>query len=103
MDTETYEQIPLSKEQIGEEGKFLRENTKAEVLSHKGKVIGIELPKFVELKVTYTEPGKKGDTATNVYKPAVVEGDIEVRAPLFINIGDMIKIDTRTGKYVERV
>jgi elongation factor P len=103
MDMETFEQVPFTEKDLGEGTQFLKENMEVEVLIYKGKIIGVEMPDSVELKVTYTEPGKKGDTVTNVTKPAVVETGAKVQVPLFINTGDTIRVDTRTGKYIERV
>lgn len=103
MDNETYEQIPLNKEQIGDSLKFLKENMNVKLLSVKGKVFSIELPINVELKVEYTEPGFAGNTATTSGKPAKLENGYEVQVPMFVNTGDIVKIDTRTGEYVERV
>jgi len=103
MDMETFEQIPFTEKELGEGIQFLKENMEVEVLIHKGRVIGVEMPDSVALKVTYTEPGKKGDTVTNVTKPAQVETGAKVQVPLFINVGDTILVDTRTGKYIERV
>ena len=102
MDMETYEQIPISKDVIGNALDFVKEEEIVKVLSYKGNVFGIEPPFFVELTVTSTEPGVKGNTATNATKPAVVETGAEIRVPLFINEGDKIRIDTRTREYVER-
>jgi len=102
MDMETYEQVSFSAEDIGEGAGFLKENTEVTFLLYEGKVIGIEIPRTVELKVTYTEPGRRGDTVTNVLKPAIVETGREIQVPLFINTGDTIIVDTQTGKYVER-
>jgi len=102
MDTETYEQTPLSKETIGDSLKFVKENMNVKILSFKGNVFGIEPPTFVELEVTETEPGFKGDTATGTTKPATVETGAVVKVPLFIDQGDIIRIDTRTGEYLER-
>lgn len=102
MDIETYEQLPLSKEQLGDALRFLKENIMIKVLSYSGKLLGIEPPTFVELEVIETEPGFRGDTATNVMKPAIVETGAEIKVPLFINKGDIIRIDTRTGEYFER-
>ena len=102
MDKETYEQIPLSMEEYSDDLKFIKENEDVKVLSFKGKVFGVEAPNFVELEIVETEPGVKGDTATNVTKPARVETGAEVRVPLFVNEGDRIRIDTRTGEYMER-
>ena len=102
MDMETYEQIPISKDVIGNALDFVKEEEIVKVLSYKGNVFGIEPPFFVELAVTSTEPGVKGNTATNATKPAVVETGAEIRVPLFINEGDRIRIDTRTREYMER-
>lgn len=102
MDTETYEQIPLNKEAIGDALKFVKENMTVKILLHKGNVFGIEPPTFVELEITHTEPGFKGDTATGATKPATLETGAIVKVPLFVNQGDMIRIDTRTGEYLER-
>jgi elongation factor P len=102
MDMETYEQIPISKDVIGDALDFVKEEEIVKVLSYKGNVFGIEPPFFVELTVTSTEPGVKGNTATNATKPAVVETGAEIRVPLFINEGDRIRIDTRTREYMER-
>ena len=102
MDQETYEQRPISKENIGDNIRFLKEEMICKVLSYKGQVFGVEPPYFVELEVTDTEPGIKGDTATNATKPATVETGAEIRVPLFINTGDKIRIDTRTCEYMER-
>ena len=103
MDMETYDQIPVNKSDLGDSFKFCKENEMVKVLSYKGKVFGIEVPNFVELEVVETEPGFKGNTATNTLKPATVETGAEIRVPLFINEGDKIRIDTRTGEYMERV
>jgi elongation factor P len=102
MDVETYEQLPISKDTIGDLFKFVKENMIVKILSHKGNVFGIEPPTFVELEVTETEPGFKGDTATGASKPATLETGAVVKVPLFVNQGDMIRIDTRTGEYLER-
>ncbi|MBQ6039599.1 MAG: elongation factor P [Oscillospiraceae bacterium] len=102
MDMETYEQIPISKDVIGDALDFVKEEEIVKVLSYKGNVFGIEPPFFVELTITSTEPGVKGNTATNATKPAVVETGAEIRVPLFINEGDKIRIDTRTREYMER-
>jgi elongation factor P len=102
MDVETYEQLPLNAEKLTDSFKFVKENMIVKVLSYKGSVFGVEPPNFVDLEVTEAEPGVKGDTATNVMKPAIVETGAEVKVPLFINIGDRIRIDTRTGEYLER-
>lgn len=103
MDTETFEQLPLGKDKIGDALKFVKENEIVKVLSHKGNVFGIEPPNFVELEVTDTEPGFKGDTATGATKPAIVETGASIKVPLFVNKGDIIRIDTRTGEYMERI
>ena len=102
MDQETFELVPIGKAELGDNFKFVKENMMCRVLSYKGKVFGVEPPTFVELQVTATEPGVRGDTATNVTKPATLETGAEIRVPIFINEGDMIRIDTRTGEYMER-
>ena len=103
MDNETYEQMPLNKEQIGDALKYIKENMNVKVLSFKGSVFAVEPPMFVELEVTYTEPGFSGNTTTTSGKPATLENGYEISVPLFVNIGDVIRIDTRTGEYMERV
>jgi len=102
MDMETYDMLPISKDMLGDAFKFVKENMSCKVMSYKGSVFGVEPPNFVELEVTETDPGFKGDTATNVTKPATLETGAEIKVPLFINPGDKIKIDTRTGEYLER-
>ena len=102
MDTETWEQIPINKSVLGDNFKFVKENMVCKVLSYKGNVFGIEPPNFVELKVTKTDPGFKGDTATNATKPATLETGAEIKVPLFIDEGEVIQIDTRTGEYMGR-
>lgn len=102
MDSETYEQIPLNKEALSDSFKFVKENEIVKVLSHKGNVFGVEPPNFVVLEITQTDPGFKGNTATNTLKPAILETGAEIRVPLFLNEGDKIRIDTRTGEYMER-
>ncbi len=102
MDQETFELVPIGKSELGDNFKFVKENMICRVLSYKGKVFGVEPPTFVELQVTATEPGVRGDTATNVTKPATLETGAEIRVPIFINEGDMIRVDTRTGEYMER-
>ena len=102
MDSETFEQTPINKSVLGDNFKFVKENMDCKVLSYKGNVFGVEPPNFVELIITKTDPGFKGDTATNANKPAVVETGAEIRVPLFINEGERIRIDTRTGEYMER-
>ena len=103
MDVETYEQIALSKDEIGDALKFVKENEMVKMLSHNGQVFSVEPPLFVELEITETEPGFKGDTATGASKPAIVETGAQVSVPLFVEIGEKIKIDTRTGEYLSRV
>ena len=103
MDNETYEQIPLNEEQIGDALKFMKENMDMKILSYKGKVFAVEPPMFVELEVTYTEPGFSGNTTTTSGKPAKLENGLEISVPLFVEIGDKLRIDTRTGEYMERV
>ena len=102
MDSETYEQIPINKKDLSDNFRFVKENMVCKILSYKGNVFGVEPPNFVELEITHTEPGFKGDTATNATKPATLETGAEVRVPLFINEGETIRIDTRTGEYMER-
>lgn len=102
MDSETYEQLPISPNVLGDNFRFVKENMVCKVLSYKGNVFGVEPPNFVELQVTETEPGVKGDTATNVTKPATLETGAEIKVPIFINEGEMIRVDTRTGEYMER-
>ncbi|MCC8101195.1 MAG: elongation factor P [Clostridiales bacterium] len=103
MNTETYDQIGLNSEAIGDSLKFVKENEMVKVCSHNGNVFAVEPPLFVELEVTETEPGLKGDTATGASKPATVETGATVYVPLFVNTGDKLKIDTRTGEYLSRV
>lgn len=103
MDTESYDQIPLSADAIGNALKFVKENEMVKICSHNGNVFAVEPPLFVELVVTETEPGIKGDTATGATKPATVETGATVYVPLFVNQDDVIKIDTRTGEYLSRV
>ena len=103
MDIETYEQIPLNFEQVEDAIDFIKENDQVKMRFYKGSAFSVEAPNFVELKVTETEPGFKGDTATGTTKPAVVETGYHIAVPLFINEGDMIRIDTRTGEYMSRV
>ena len=102
MDNETYEQIPLTFEQVEEASKYLRENDSVDIRFYKGRVIDVEAPNFVELLIVEAEPGVRGDTASNITKKAVLETGAEVNVPLFINVGDTIKIDTRTGEYLSR-
>ena len=103
MDSETYEQTPFSAEQVGEARKFLRENLDVDVLFWRGSPINVELPAFIEAAVTHCEPGIKGDTASNATKPATIETGAVVQVPLFIKEGERIRVDTRSGEYVERV
>ena len=100
---EDYEQIMLSDEIIGEDKYYLEEGLMVDILYHNDKPIGVTMPNFVDREITHSEPGAKGNTATNVVKPAEIETGLVVQVPIFINTGDKIKIDTRTGKYIERV
>ena len=102
MDPESFEMIPINETELSENFKFVKENEICKVLSYKGNVFGVEPPTFVTLEVTQTDPGFKGNTATNATKPATVETGAEIRVPLFIDEGDMIRIDTRTCEYMER-
>lgn len=102
MNTENYDQIALNSDDIGDSLKFVKENEMVKVCSHNGKVFAVEPPLFVELEITDTEPGFKGDTATGATKPATVETGAVVAVPLFIEQGERIKIDTRTGEYLSR-
>ncbi|WP_050698285.1 MULTISPECIES: elongation factor P [Eubacteriales] len=102
MDSETFEQIPINKSVLNDNFKFVKENMDCKVLSYKGNVFGVEPPNFVELVIVETDPGFKGDTATNATKPAKLETGAEIKVPLFIDEGETIRIDTRTGEYMER-
>lgn len=102
MDMNTYEQIQLGEDLAGDAMKFVKENETVKVLSYNGKIFSIEAPLFVELEITETEPGFKGNTATGATKPAIVETGAQIAVPLFANIGDKVKIDTRTGEYLSR-
>ena len=102
MDLESYEQLPLEESKLGDNFRFVKEEMLCKIISYKGNVFGVEPPMFVELEVTDTEPGFKGDTATGATKPAIVETGAQVSVPLFVNQGDKIKIDTRTGEYLSR-
>ena len=102
MDPESYELVPINESELSDNFKFVKENMVCRILSYKGKVFGVEPPNFVELQVTQTDPGFKGDTATNTTKPATLETGAEVKVPLFIDEGEMIQIDTRTGEYMGR-
>ena len=102
MDNETFDMVPVAEADLSDNFKYVKENEICRILSYKGKVFGVEPPTFVTLEVTETEPGLKGNTATNTLKPAKVETSAEIRVPLFINEGDMIRIDTRACEYMER-
>ena len=102
MDQETFDMVPLNKDLLGDAFRFVKENTVCKVLSYKGNVFGLEAPNFMDLEVTDTEPGFAGNTATNVTKPAILETGAEIKVPLFIDVGDKITIDTRTGEYLSR-
>lgn len=102
MDVNTYEQIALSSDVVGDALKFVKENETVKVCSYNGKVFSVEAPLFVELEITDTEPGFKGDTATGATKPATLETGAQINVPLFVNQGDRVKIDTRTGEYLSR-
>ena len=102
MDPETYDMVPLNKDVLGDAFQFVKENTMCSLLSYKGSVFTVEVPNFVDLVVTETEPGVKGDTATNVTKSATLETGAVIKVPLFINEGEKIQIDTRTGEYLGR-
>ena len=101
MDMETFEQLPINKDKLGDSFKFVKENEMCKIVSYKGNVFAVEPPMFVVLEVTDTEPGFKGDTATGTTKPATLETGATIKVPLFIDIGTKIKIDTRTGEYLE--
>ena len=100
MNTETYEQVALNSDTVGDSLKFVKENEVCKVCAYNGSIFSVEPPLFVELEITETEPGFKGDTATGASKPAIVETGAQVSVPLFVNQGDVIKIDTRTGEYL---
>jgi len=102
MDMSSYEQSSLTAEELGDSVHYLKENTPVQVVSYKGKLLGVELPASMELKVTQTDPGLRGDTATGGSKPATLETGLVVQVPLFVNEGDVIRVDTRTGSYLER-
>ena len=102
MDPESYEMVPINADDLGDNFKFVKENMVCKILSYKGKIFGVEPPTFVELAVTKTDPGFAGNTATNATKPATLETGAEIRVPLFVNEGDVLRIDTRTGEYMER-
>ena len=103
MDQETFDMIPIGKDQVGDSLKFVKENMVCKILSYKGNVFGIEPPTFVELAIAETEPGFKGDTATGATKPATLETGAVIQVPLFVDGSDIIRVDTRTGEYMERV
>ena len=103
MDQETFDMIPIGKEQVGDSLKFVKENMVCKILSYKGNVFGIEPPTFVDLAISETEPGFKGDTATGATKPATLETGAVIQVPLFVDGSDIIRVDTRTGEYMERV
>ena len=102
MDPETYDMVPINGSDLSDNFKFVKENETCRILSYKGKVFGVEPPNFVTLQVTKTDPGFKGDTATNTLKPATLETGAEIKVPLFIDEGEMIQVDTRTGEYMSR-
>lgn len=102
MDMETFDMVPLNSDALGDGFRFVTENTMCKLLSHKGNVFSVEVPNFMDLEITQTEPGLAGNTATNTLKPATVETGAEIKVPLFINIGDKVQIDTRTGEYLGR-
>jgi elongation factor P len=102
MDMETYDMLPLNSDKLPDNFKFVKEEMLCKIVSYKGNVFGVEPPTFVELAVTQTDPGFAGNTATNTLKPATLETGAEIKVPLFINVGDMLKIDTRTGEYLSR-
>jgi len=103
MDIQNYEQFELSKDDLDDAIGFLKEGIKVQVQFYEGKPVGVILPITIDVEVTYTEPGAKGDTVSNTTKPATIETGKEIQVPLFINTGDMIKVDTRTGEYIERL
>jgi elongation factor P len=103
MDTSNYEQMPISEETIGEDVQYLAENGEVDVILHEHQIVGVELPIFVELKVKETEPGVRGDTASGGSKPATLESGAVVQVPFFIDVGDLVRVDTRKGIYMERV
>ena len=102
MDMETFDMLPLNREKLGDAFKFVKEEMMCKIISYKGNVFGVEAPTFVELEVTETDPGFAGNTATNTLKPATLETGAVIKVPLFINVGDVLKIDTRTGEYLSR-
>ena len=102
MDTETWEETLVAHDLVGDNFRFVKEEMMCKIISYKGKVFSVEPPTFVELLVTETEPGVRGDTATNVTKPATLETGAVIKVPIFINEGDLLRVDTRTGEYLER-
>ncbi|MFI3116171.1 MAG: elongation factor P [Clostridia bacterium] len=102
MDNETFEQIPVGQDKLDDDFRFIKEDTTVKVLSYKGSVFGIDTPLNVVLEIVQTDPGFKGNTATNTFKPAILETGAEVKVPLFIEQGEKIKVDTRSGEYIER-
>jgi len=102
MDNETYEQVTLTEEHLGDNWRFMQENMEVKIVFHNSKPIGVELPFFVELAIVQTEPGVRGDTASGGTKPATLETGAVIQVPLFLEEGDLIKVDTRTGEYIER-
>ena len=102
MDMETFDMLPLNRDKLGDAFKFVKEEMMCKIISYKGNVFGVEAPTFVELEVTETDPGFAGNTATNTLKPATLETGAVIKVPLFINVGDVLKIDTRTGEYLSR-
>jgi len=102
MDQETYDMVPVNASDLGDNFKFVKENMVCKILSYKGSVFGVEPPNFVVLQVTQTDPGFAGNTATNATKPATLETGAEIKVPLFIEEGEMINVDTRTGEYMSR-
>ena len=102
MDTETWEETLIGHDQVGDNFQFVKEEMMCKIISYKGTILGVEPPTFVELEVTDTEPGVRGDTATNVQKSATLETGAVIRVPIFINTGDVIRVDTRVGEYLER-
>jgi elongation factor P len=102
MDMESFDMLPLNGDKLGDAFKFVKEEMMCKIISYKGNVFGVEAPTFVELEVTETDPGFAGNTATNTLKPATLETGAVIKVPLFINVGDVLKIDTRTGEYLSR-
>ncbi len=103
METDTYSEIRLPQVSVGDQGKFLLEGSIVTLLMHEGEPVALDLPKQLEYAVTETAPGVKGDTVSNVYKPATLENGIQVQVPMFVKVGNRVKVDTKTGQYVERV